>query len=286
MTKGLLLFALNNSEIDYIKQAVYCAKKSKEHLKLPVALVTDNITYLEETYPFYKKYIDQVILIGETSTTQIRTFLDGVYSEKKLPWNNHSRPDCYDLSPFDETIVIDVDYIICNDLLLNCFKLDTEFLIYKKPIDISGTVRSVQNFDRISDRSIDMWWATGFYFKKSPFMELYFNLVKHIKDNWSYYRLVYQIPNNNYRNDFAFSIAIHILRGFQNSDIWPYTMPGNLYMAYDTDMLDQINGNTLKFFTDYSNNGKYLGVNIQDLNIHVMNKFSLGRAIDKEFENE
>ena len=63
-------------------------------------------------------------------------------------------------------------------------------------------------------------------------------------------------------------------------------MPGNLYMAYDTDMLDQINGNTLKFFTDYSNNGKYLGVNIQDLNIHVMNKFSLGRAIDKEFENE
>ena len=159
-------------------------------------------------------------------------------------------------------------------------------MIYKKPIDISGTVRSVQNFDRISDRSIDMWWATGFYFKKSPFMELYFNLVKHIKDNWSYYRLVYQIPNNNYRNDFAFSIAIHILRGFQNSDIWPYTMPGNLYMAYDTDMLDQINGNTLKFFTDYSNNGKYLGVNIQDLNIHVMNKFSLGRAIDKEFENE
>ena len=57
-------------------------------------------------------------------------------------------------------------------------------------------------------------------------------------------------------------------------------------MAYDTDMLDQINGNTLKFFTDYSNNGKYLGVNIQDLNIYVMNKFSLGRAIDKEFENE
>ena len=84
MTKGLLLFALNNSEIDYIKQAVYCAKKSKEHLKLPVALVTDNITYLEETYPFYKKYIDQVILIGETSTTQIRTFLDGVYSEKNV----------------------------------------------------------------------------------------------------------------------------------------------------------------------------------------------------------
>ena len=42
MTQGVLLFALNNLEVDYIKQAVFCAKKIKEHLKLPVALVTDN----------------------------------------------------------------------------------------------------------------------------------------------------------------------------------------------------------------------------------------------------
>ena len=70
----------------------------------------------------YKKYIDQVIDIPPTHTEQKRIFLDGVYSTKKLAWKNHSRPDCYNLTPFDETIVLDVDFIICNDKLLNCFK--------------------------------------------------------------------------------------------------------------------------------------------------------------------
>jgi hypothetical protein len=284
-TKGVLLFAFNNAEIDYIKQAIFCAKKIKEHLKLSVALVTDNISYLETAYPFYKKYIDVVLLVPEEKTTQLKNFSDGAYSLKKLEWKNQSRPDCYEISPFDETIVLDVDYITCNDNLLNCFKIDEEFLIYKNPIDVANTVRNINSFDRISDRSIDMWWATGFYFKKSPFMKMYFDLVKHIKENWTYYRLIYQIPNTNYRNDFSFSIAIHILRGFQESS-WPVTMPGTMYMSFDTDILEKLDGNALTIIADYKNNASYMAVSVKDANVHVMNKFSLGRIIDKEFKNE
>tara|TARA_B110000240_G_C13507485_1_gene457159 strand:+ start:514 stop:1374 length:861 start_codon:yes stop_codon:yes gene_type:complete len=284
-TKGVLLFAFNNVEIDYIKQAIFCAKKIKEHLKLPVALVTDNISYLETAYPFYKKYIDVVLLVPKEKTTQLKNFSDGAYSLKKLEWKNQSRPDCYEISPFDETIVLDVDYITCNDNLLNCFKIDEEFLIYKNPIDVANTVRNINSFDRISDRSIDMWWATGFYFKKSPFMKMYFDLVKHIKENWTYYRLIYQIPNTNYRNDFSFSIAIHILRGFQES-FWPVTMPGTMYMSFDTDILEKLDGNALTIIADYKNNASYMAVSVKDANVHVMNKFSLGRIIDKEFKNE
>jgi hypothetical protein len=284
-TKGVLLFAFNNAEIDYIKQAIFCAKKIKEHLKLSVALVTDNISYLETAYPFYKKYIDVVLLVPEEKTTQLKNFSDGAYSLRKLEWKNQSRPDCYEISPFDETIVLDVDYITCNDNLLNCFKIDEEFLIYKNPIDVANTVRNINSFDRISDRSIDMWWATGFYFKKSPFMKMYFDLVKHIKENWTYYRLIYQIPNTNYRNDFSFSIAIHILRGFQES-FWPVTMPGTMYMSFDTDILEKLDGNALTIIADYKNNASYMAVSVKDANVHVMNKFSLGRIIDKEFKNE
>jgi len=284
-TKGVLLFAFNNVEIDYIKQAIFCAKKIKEHLKLSVALVTDNISYLETAYPFYKKYIDVVLLVPKEKTTQLKNFSDGAYSLRKLEWKNQSRPDCYEISPFDETIVLDVDYITCNDNLLNCFKIDEEFLIYKNPIDVANTVRNINSFDRISDRSIDMWWATGFYFKKSPFMKMYFDLVKHIKENWTYYRLIYQIPNTNYRNDFSFSIAIHILRGFQESS-WPVTMPGTMYMSFDTDILEKLDGNALTIIADYKNNASYMAVSVKDANVHVMNKFSLGRIIDKEFKNE
>ena len=289
MTQGVLLFALNNKDVDYIKQAVFCAKRIKHHLKLPVALVTDNRNYLTKRFPFFKKYIDHIVDIPEVNTSQTKRFLDGVYSIRKLPWKNHSRPDCYNLTPFDETIVLDADYIIGNDSLLNCFKLNQDFLIYRNPTDIASTLRKIQKFDRISDRSIDMWWATGFYFKKTPFMKMYFELVQHIKDNWPYYRLVYQIPHSTYRNDFSFSIAIHILRGFQLNPNWPITMPGNMYMASDADMLHSVDGDKLSFICDYtSSGGYYVGVTVEDVNVHVMNKFSLGRAIDKdkEFANE
>ena len=65
MTQGVLLFALNNVDVDYVKQALFCAKKIKYHLSLPVALVTDNRNYLTKQFPFFEKYIDQIIDIPE-----------------------------------------------------------------------------------------------------------------------------------------------------------------------------------------------------------------------------
>ena len=62
MSKGVVLFAQNNHTIDYVKQAIFCAKKIKKHLNLSVAIATDNVEYLETTYPYYKKYIDDVVI--------------------------------------------------------------------------------------------------------------------------------------------------------------------------------------------------------------------------------
>ena len=42
MTKGVLLFANNNEHIDYVKQAIFCAKRIKKFTNLSVALVTDS----------------------------------------------------------------------------------------------------------------------------------------------------------------------------------------------------------------------------------------------------
>ena len=300
MKYGVLLFAVNNSEIDYIKQAIYCAKKVKEHLDLPIALATDSLSYLNNTFPFYKKYIDLVINIDKYTTgnkksaqgkkiafdsrMQTRKFFDGAYTEKTLVWRNHSRAYCYDISPFEETLVIDVDFLVCNNDLLNCFKLNEDFLIYKDPIDIFKD-REFQPFNRVSDKSIDLRWATAFYFKKNKMTEAYFDLVKHIRENWGFYKLIYQIPGNLFRNDFAFSIAIHILNGFQSND-WPKSLPGNMYTATDKDVLYEIKNNKLFFVIEASPPGSFRGVTITDSNVHVMNKFSLSRMIDIEFENE
>jgi len=285
MKSGVLLFAVNNSQIDYVKQAIYCAKKIKEHLNLPVALATESSSYVKDSFPFYKKYIDSIIELKKNlSTYQTRKFFDGAYTEKILLWKNHTRPDCYDISPFDETLVIDVDFIVCNNDLLNCFELNEDFLIYKDPIDIFKE-REFQPFNRVSDKSINLRWATAFYFKKSKMTEAYFNLIKHIKENWSFYKLIYQIPGSLYRNDFAFSIAIHILNGFQSND-WPKVLPGNMYVSTDKDILYEIKDNKLFFVIEASPPGNFLGVTMSNSNVHVMNKFSLNRMIDIEFKNE
>ena len=67
MNKGVVLFAFNNGRIDYIKQAIYCAKRVKKYLNLPVQLITDNVDYVKDKYPFWNKYID---LITKTDTPQ------------------------------------------------------------------------------------------------------------------------------------------------------------------------------------------------------------------------
>ena len=36
MTKGVILFANNNDQIDYVRQAIFCAKQVQKYLKLAV----------------------------------------------------------------------------------------------------------------------------------------------------------------------------------------------------------------------------------------------------------
>ena len=46
MKKGVVLFAFNNNTIDYVKQAIYCAKRIKKYLGLSVQLITDDKDHL------------------------------------------------------------------------------------------------------------------------------------------------------------------------------------------------------------------------------------------------
>jgi hypothetical protein len=282
MKQGVMLFAFNNSSIDYVKQAVYCAKRIKYHLDLPVQLVTDAVDYIESTYPFYKKYIDFVTYTPSPNNNAIKTFNDGLYSSKKLEWKNSARTSAYELTVFDKTIVIDTDLLISNDKLLMCFNTDEDFMIAKQHNVISSILNGV--FDRVSDTTIPMYWGTILYFTKSNTAKTVFDLVGHIKENYTYYRTVYDITESKFRNDFAFSIAVHMMRGFENSTEWPKDIPGDMWVSIDRDILIDANFNNIKLLAHKSYN--YLPVNLTDATVHVMNKFSLNSFIDKEFVNE
>ena len=89
----------------------------------------------------------------------------------------------------------------------------------------------------------------GFYFTKTKLNELFFRLVEYIRDNWEYYRLLYQINDKKYRNDYAFSIAIHILNG-TDCNLFSDTIPGKMYYTLDKDILVKIKNNSMSFLVE------------------------------------
>ena len=283
MNKGAFLIARNNGHIDYVKQAVFLAKRIKQYLDIPVTVATDSVDYLEST--FGTDDFDQVIQLEYTQESNARYFFDGALSKKTASFKNNNRASVYDLTPYDDTLLLDTDYIISNDLLKSCFTSKSDFLIYKKSNDIAK-VRDESEFDKISDTSVDFYWATVVFFRKTETNKTFFNLVAHIEQEWNHYRRVYQITSSLFRNDFAFSIAIHIMNGFQPGDFAQH-LPGSMMYTTDRDVLWQLNGNMMMFLVEKKDYlGEYTALSTQGQTIHVMNKISLNRIIDQEFAND
>ena len=283
MNTGVVLFAFNNGRIDYIKQAIYCAKRVKNYLKLPVQLITNDKEYIESNFPFYKKYIDNVTHC-DAPASSTKTFHNGIYANKgKLKWINSARDSAYELSIFEKTLVIDTDLLISNDKLLTCFDTPEDFMI-AKDYHMVNTQKHYASLDRISDKSIPMYWATILYFTKSTTAKTVFDTVQHIKENYNYYRLTYDIVETKFRNDFAFSIAVHMMRGFVEDSNWPMSVPSDMWVSIDKDVLIDIKDNSIQLLTQREYD--YLAVKLTDATTHIMNKFSLDKFIDTEFANE
>ena len=275
MSNGAVLIARNNAEVDYVKQAVFCANRIIKFLDIPVSLITDNLEYVEKNYPGHP--FDKIIIIENDTNYTYKKYNDGNFSRRNLEFKNTSRSDVYELTPYDNTLLMDTDFIISNSVLKNCFTQSNNFLIYKTGFELSDW-RDLSEFNCISDTGIDFYWATVVFFKKSGETETFFNLLKHIKEQWSHYRRLYNLNTDTFRNDHAFSIAIHIMNGYQQGN-FTNPLPGTMFYTTDKDILLTINDTTFKFLIEFKT-GAYFPASINDSNVHVMNKFSLNRIID------
>ena len=282
-SKGAILFARNNDKVDYIKQALFSAKRIKKYLNIPVSVITDSPEYLKSVD--LDNEFDNVIKMNYDSTNNGRRYYDGSISSYLANFKNNLRYKAYDFSPYDETLLIDTDFIISNDVFKNCFKSSADFMIYKKSQDISNSTDRYE-FVKISDYTIDFYWATVVFFRKTKLNQIFFNLVGHIQDEWEHYRRIYQIKSPLFRNDYAFSIAIHIINGYQKS-LFAEPLPGTKLYSIDKDILWKINDTELTFLVEKKDYlGEYTIVKTKNQNVHVMNKFSLERIIHQENENE
>lgn len=273
MKRGVLIFAQNNSEIDYAKIAIFAASRVKEYLDVPVTIVTDSKDWILKSYPNAEELVNFISL--NTDVKQTKKFYDGTLFSKTLIWKNLSRVNAFDLTPYDETLVIDSDYIISSNILSNVWGAKNDFLVYRDSVDLSFW-RDSQSFKFINQYSIPFYWATVFYFKKKSNVESFFTFIEQIQKNWNYFRHLYNIDSSVYRNDFAFSIALNLF-----GDNFFSNLPGKMNFTLDRDLLIDIKKNKMKFLVEKKNYiGEYTPIKTEGLDVHVMNKFSLLRCID------
>ena len=175
-SKGVFLFAFNSSTVDYVKIADQASRLIAKNLGLPVTLCT-----YEDAAPKFS--YDQVLRLPRPDDAgNYRTNLDNEIVE----WRNFGRYFAYDLTPYDETILLDTD--------------NTNY---------AGAV-----YEQMGETSLPYIWATVILFRKTIKSRLLFELVGKIQRNYRYYRALYNIREGNYRNDYAFAIANNIINGY------------------------------------------------------------------------
>ena len=103
MSRGFVLLAQNTPTVDYVKQAYALALSIKVSQKTvsDVTLITN-----DEVHDRYKKAFDKIIPIP---------FNDDAIDSK---WKTENRWKIFHASPYDETIVLDTDMLMLEDISL------------------------------------------------------------------------------------------------------------------------------------------------------------------------
>ena len=224
MSRGALLFAFNSPKYNYYDMAVATAKRVNHFLDLPVTIVTDT-----DSLPEQQTYIFDNVIIADADKTNKRDW--GL-------WFNKGRYRAYALSPYDETILLDTDYMINSDKLLKTFDLPTDFCCHNKTSflmhpNLPQEVLSIHSFDTL--------WATVITFKKTTRAKNIFDCLEMTQNNFQHYGNIHGFVSSTYRNDYGLTLAKRIANG-HTSPIEDY-IPWNLLHV----------GNNTKVYKNYDN---------------------------------
>jgi hypothetical protein len=257
--------------------AVISGGLAKKNLQVPVSLITDasTITWMKESNIFNQaeSIFDHIITVNRPTTDNQRRLYDG-QAGQMIPFINTNRNTAWELTPYDRTLLIDSDFFILSNSLGEYWNVDVDVMLGHSINDIYNDSR-VGYLDRnVSDTGVKMYWATTVMFSKNANAKLFFDTVNYVKENYSQFADVFRFDSRQFRNDIAFSVAKHILDGYQQIDVG--ALPPVL-SALDKDILHSVNDNTLTFLVDYKLTNSYCAAAISNIDIHIMNKQSVIR---------
>lgn len=194
-SRGAVIFAFNSVRIDYVKIAKRSAKLVKHFLQIPVTVITDS--------DIADNVFDRVIKI-ENKDSNFRYTSDGETTE----WRNFGRHKAYELTPYDETILIDGDYFILDSNLNKFWSIDFDYKIITTSNSPDQTMSNA-----MGHRGFNLLWATVVMFRKTKFTKTFFDLIGRVQKNYAYYYKLFNLTGP-YRNDFAFAIADLVINGY------------------------------------------------------------------------
>lgn len=281
MKKGILIFAHNSSTVDYAAMALVAGGLATKHLQLPATLITDENTvlWLKETGKFElaNTIFEHIIEVQRPPLSNKRRLHD-VDTFESIPFINANRMSAWDLTPYDHTLLIDSDYLIFTNNLNSYWDLDSDVMIASAMNDIRGDRVGILD-KRVSEVGVHLYWATTVMFKKNERSKMFFSLVENIRNQYRYYSEIYKFDPLIYRNDISFSVAKHILDGYE-TDLRHALPP--ILTTIDKDELHEVDeqGN-LVFLVNGLYSDHFSLSAIKDADVHVMNKHSLIRNVEK-----
>lgn len=162
-SKGVVLFAFN-TDVDYVTIADRCSQLISHTLKLPVTLVTGFDEQPKFAY-------DKIVRVDNTDNN-FRTNLN----DEQVTWRNFGRYLAYELSPYDQTLLLDSDYLVFDNNLLKLFDSTVDYrLMHHNSTDAGAS------YEEMGETSLPYIWATVVVFNKTEKSRLFFDLIGRIQ---------------------------------------------------------------------------------------------------------
>lgn len=261
MKTGAVMMAFNNEHYNYVQLAAWNADNIRRHLKIPVCLITDEIDVPDK--------FDDVIRVEKPVPGQ-RYFPD---VKSVGSWYNSSRCEVLEMSPYDRTLLLDADYVICSTSLKWALETNKPFLCFKNAYDITTTT-DFSGLNSFGAHNYPMHWATVMIFDKCQHSKFIFDSMQMIRDHWDHYRNIYKIDRPTYRNDYALSIALGIVSGHTLAiEALPYQMTSIM----PEHRLSKIDDNFYK--VNFMKNNRAQHLTFYNMDFHAMGKRDLGEFV-------
>jgi len=271
MNKGFLTLA-QNGKYDYLKMAYALAMSLKisqtKNSNLSVIVNKD-----DKVPEKYLKVFDKVIPVEKPNTE----------------WKIQNKHRYFELTPYDETIVLDTDMLFFHDIsywwdqlgLYNDIEFTSHVVNYRGDICTSDFYRKIFTKNKLPNL-----YTALFYFRKTPEIEAYFKLVGVMFEYWEkFYEKFLKNPPKFLSGDVIYSLASKLMFDRKWDNFLTFThMRSRLQ---DTKLVEDWNKYLTIFFTKSAGT---IGLKINNFNqlypFHYIKKDFLKSEVIELYENE